>query len=176
MAAWEEVAGCWFWNLAEQCLECSLSLILFKAWLLRGEGGILFQLAVLRFPATPAPPPRSGRGKGFNGATLPALTASQKSVSSFPSPETCIYWPAPGPNLCGRSSCLLRRREVWTGRLPCWWWRGEGVLEKVRNPALRCRGRDKKWGLLYKRDFWESPAPSGMGKSLTGLKAKNKHS
>lgn len=41
----------------------------------------------------------------------------------------------------------------------------EGVLEKVRSPALRCRERKRQWGLLSKRAFWESPATSGMGKS-----------
>ena len=41
----------------------------------------------------------------------------------------------------------------------------EGVLEQVRSPALRCRGGNTQWRLLYKRAFWESPAASGMGKS-----------
>lgn len=67
MAAWEEIAGCRFWNLAEQCLECSLPLILFKAWLLRREGGILFQLAVLRFPANPSPPPHPSTAPQWEG-------------------------------------------------------------------------------------------------------------
>lgn len=40
-------AGCLFWNVLKQCLECSLSLILFKARTAErgGDARVLFQLA-----------------------------------------------------------------------------------------------------------------------------------